>query len=223
MKAYGLHDPFPARPDDPDERPAITQHGGPRLTLIDAPRCPYCARVRIALAEKGVAYETIVIDLDDRPDWLYEKNPIGRVPVIEEDGWVLPESAVINEYLEETHPEPPLLPADPEARAAARLRIFRYDDFTRPYYALRRGQPGAEIEFAEALVALDTSLAQNPYLTGPAFGLADVAYVPWVIRARDLLGVSMTDTAHVDAWLARLVERPSVAAEVAVVAGLPAR
>jgi glutathione S-transferase len=195
----------------------------PGLTLIDAPRCPYCARVRIALAEKGVAHETIVIDLDDRPAWLYEKNPLGRVPVIEGDGWVLPESAVINEYLEEAHPEPPLLPADPHARAAARLRIFRYDDFTRPYYALRRGQPEAEIEFAAALAALDTTLAQTPYLTGETFGLADIAYVPWVIRARDLLGVPVTAHAHVDAWLARLVERPSVAAEVAVVAGFAAR
>ena len=121
------------------------------LTLIDAPRCPYCARVRIVLAEKGVEYETVVIDLADRPAWLYELNPSGKVPVIQEDGWVLPESAVINEYLEERYPEPPLLPADPAARAAARLLIFRHDDFTRPYYALRREREGAEAEFAEAL------------------------------------------------------------------------
>ena len=96
------------------------------LTLVDAPRCPYCARVRIVLAEKGVAYETVVIDLEDRPAWLYELNPVGRVPVLEEDGWALPESAVINEYLEERHPEPPLLPADPEApggSAAAHLPL----------------------------------------------------------------------------------------------------
>ncbi len=190
------------------------------LTLIDAPRCPYCARVRIALAEKGLAHAAVVIDLEDRPAWLYEMNPVGRVPVIEQDGWVLPESAVINEYLEERHPEPSLLPADPEGRAAARLRIFRYEDFTRPYYALRRGQPGAEIAFAEALASLDATLAGTPYLTGSAFGLADVAYVPWVIRARDLLGVSLAPYPHADAWLAGLAERPSVAAEIALVAAL---
>ena len=76
----------------------------PALRLIDAPRCPYCARVRIALAEKGIAYETVVIDLADRPAWVYELNPVGKVPVLERDGWVLPESAVINEYLEERLP-----------------------------------------------------------------------------------------------------------------------
>jgi RNA polymerase-associated protein len=190
------------------------------LRLIDAPRCPYCARVRIVLAEKGVAHETVVVDLDDRPAWLYELNPVGRVPVLEEDGWALPESAVINELLEERYPEPPLLPSDPAARAAARLAIFRYEDFTRPYYALRRRQEGAELAFGDALAALDATLAGTPYLTGAAFGLADAAYVPWVIRARDLLGVSLAPYPHVESWLARLTERPSVAAEVAVVAAL---
>ena len=58
-----------------------------------------------------------MIDLSNRPDWLYEKNPLGKVPVLEEDSFVLPESEVIMEYLEERYPEPALLPADPAARA----------------------------------------------------------------------------------------------------------
>ena len=80
------------------------------------------------LAEKGVPFETVEIDLSDRPAWLFEKNPAGKVPVLEEDGWVLPESAVIGEYLEERYPEPPLLPDDPAERALARLLVFRFDD-----------------------------------------------------------------------------------------------
>jgi glutathione S-transferase len=190
------------------------------LELVDAPRCPYCARVRITLAEKGVAYEPVVIDLGERPAWVYELNPSGRVPVLREDGWSLPESAVIDEFLEESFPEPPLLPEAAGARAAARLLIHRHADFTDPYYAFRRGEPGAEAGFAQALGALDAALAEEPYLTGPAFGLADIAYVPWVIRARDLLGVSLEPYPRLDDWLARLARRPSVAAEVAVVAGL---
>ena len=88
------------------------------LTLYDAARCPYCARVRIVLAEKGIEYEPIEIDLSDRPAWIYEKNATGRVPVVEEDaGSLLPESAVIMEYLEERYPEPALLAADPADRA----------------------------------------------------------------------------------------------------------
>ena len=83
------------------------------ITLYDADRCPYCARVRIVFAEKSVPYETVVIDLADRPAWLYEKNPLGKVPVLEEDGLCIPESAVIMELLEERFPEPSLLPGGP--------------------------------------------------------------------------------------------------------------
>ena len=188
------------------------------LTVYDAARCPYCARVRIALAEKGVEHELFAIDLNDRPGWLYEKNETGRVPVLEEDAWVLPESSVIMEYLEERYPEPALLPADPADRALARVWIFRHDDFTRPYYALRRGEEDARERFTEQLARLDAALERQPYLTGAAYGLADIAYVPWVLRARDALGVPLAAFPALTSWLSRLEERPAVAREVEVVA-----
>jgi len=190
------------------------------LTLYDAPRCPYCARVRIVLAEKQVEYEAIEVDLDDRPAWIYEKNATGRVPVIEEDGWVLPESAVIMEYLEERYPEPALLALDPAERALARLWIFRHDELTRPYYALRRGEEGAAQRLDAELAKLDAALVARRWLGGLSYGLADIAYVPWVLRARDLLGVSLDEHLAVVDWLGRLVERPAVAAEAGIVATL---
>jgi stringent starvation protein A len=190
------------------------------LTLYDAARCPYCARVRIVFAEKDVEYESIEIDLAARPAWIYEKNSTGRVPVIEEDGWLLPESAVIMEFLEERYPEPPLLAADPADRALARLWIFRHDDFTRPYYALRRGEDDAAALLDFELGKLDAALAQRLWLGGAEYGLSDIAYVPWVLRARDVLGVSLDAFPAVAAWLERLVERPSIAMEVEVIAAL---
>jgi len=190
------------------------------LTLYDAARCPYCARARIALAEKGVEHEVLEIDLSDRPQWIYEKNPTGRVPVIEEDAWILPESSVILEYLEERYPEPPLLPADPADRALARVWIFRHDDFTKPYYALRRGEDGAAERFDEQLAKLDEALSQQPWLTGREYGLADIAYVPWVLRARDMLGISLDAFPAVHEWLERLEQRPAIAREVETVAAL---
>jgi len=190
------------------------------LQIIDAPRCPYCARVRIMLAEKGIDHEGIVIDLSDRPDWVYELNATGRVPILVDDGWALPESAVINEFLEESHPHPALLPGDLSERAEARLRIFRCGDFTDAHYALRRGDPDGEERYAAALAALDATLAEIPFLTGLSFGLADIAYAPWVIRARDMLGVDLSPYEHLSAWLEMLSERPSIAAEIGVVASL---
>jgi glutathione S-transferase len=189
------------------------------VILYDAPRCPYCARVRIVLAEKGVAYETVEVDLGDRPAWLYTKNPSGRVPVLEEDGgFVLPESPVIMEYLEERYPEPPLWPPDPAERALARLWIDRFavrlgDD----YYALRRGDSSA---LDRRLAELDAALEAQPFLSGRDYGLADIAYVPWILRARSSLGVDLEPYMALSASVERLGERPAVAAELEVVGAL---
>jgi glutathione S-transferase len=173
--------------------------------LYDAARCPYCARVRIVLAEKGIGYEPVEIDLRNRPEWLYGLNPSGKVPVLD-DGFVLPESAVIMEYLDERYREPSLLPDDLARRADARLRVFRFDELLGDdYYAFRRGESNA----------LDERLQS---FEPPEYGFAAIAYVPWVIRARDLLGVELPR--HVGEWLARLSERPAIGEELEVVAAL---
>ena len=187
-------------------------------TLYTAERCPYAARVRIVLAEKELAYDAVEIDLDDRPAWLYEKNPLGRVPVYEEDGGlVLPESRVIMEYLEERYPEPALSPADPAERALGRLWLERFDDrLGGAYYAVRRGEPRDALD--AKLGDLEQALAAQPYLSGREYGLADAGYVPWILRAVERFDVEL-GPALAD-WLERLSARPAIAAEREVVAAL---
>ena len=175
------------------------------MRLIDAPACPYCARVRLVLAEKQLGYETVEIDLRERPAWVYEMNATGRVPILD-DGFVLPESAVIMEYLEERYPSPALLPDDPTARAAARLAVFRFDSLLGDdYYAARRGDPN---ELATRLDGLPVGLSL----------FSDFAFMPWVLRARDRLGVELP--ARLSDWVEELSERPSVARELDVVAAM---
>jgi glutathione S-transferase len=175
------------------------------VKLIDAPRCPYCARIRIVLAEKGISYEAVEIDLQNRPDWLYELNTNGRVPVLD-DGFVLPESPVIMRYLDDRYPDPPLLPDAPTARALAHLIVFRFDDYLgHDYYAFRRGEPN---DLAGKLNALE--VGQSLFV--------DIAYAPWVIRARDMLGVDLPP--RLEEWLDELAKRPSIAAEVDLVGTL---
>jgi glutathione S-transferase len=191
------------------------------ITLYNADRCPYVARVRIMLAEKGIEFEAVEIDLSDRPAWYYEKNPTGRVPTIEENGGSpLPESAVILEFLEERFPEPALLPADPADRAFVRLLIFRDGDLTSPYYALRRGEDGAAEEFDTVLGRFDALLTERPYLGGAEYSLADIALVPWFLRARDMLGVELDGFPSLNDWLTRLEQRPAIAQEAGIVAAL---
>jgi glutathione S-transferase len=175
------------------------------VKLYDAARCPYCARVRIALAEKGIEYEPVEIDLRNRPDWLYELNASGKVPVLD-DGFVLPESAVIMEYLDDRYPEPRLLPGDARSRAVARKLVFRFDELLGDdYYAFRRGEANALAERLESLPVGD-----SPFV--------DVAFAPWVIRAREMLGVTLP--AQLDRWLEQLGKRPAIAAELELVRGL---
>jgi glutathione S-transferase len=176
------------------------------VKLYDAARCPYCARVRIALAEKGLEAERVEVDLRDRPESLIELNPPdGRVPVLD-DGFVLPESDPIMAYLEERSPEPALLPEGLAERARARLLVQRFGDLLGDdYYAFRRGE---ENDLAGRLERLE--VGQSLY--------ADVAYVPWVIRARDMLGVTLPP--RLEEWLDALARRPSVAAEVELVLSL---
>ena len=189
------------------------------LTLYDAARCPYCARIRILLAEKEVSYETVEIDLENRPVWLYEKNSVGRVPILEESGFVLPESRVIMEYLEERYPEPPLLPSGLAERAVVRLWFERFSDFSRPYYrVLFEGETTKALD-AE-LAKLDAALAASPYLAGAKFSQADIAYVPWIIRAEGRAGVDFGGHENLREWLGRLTQRRSIAAELEVVAAI---
>ena len=189
-------------------------------TLFTAERCPFAARVRIVLAEKALDYDAVEIDLGDRPAWLYEKNPAGKVPVYEEEGGlVLPESWVIMEYLEERYPEPALWPADPAERALGRLWLDRFDDrLGDAYYALRRGEDPEQLD--AKLAELDRALEGQPYLTGRDYGLADIAYAPWILRARDMLDVDLERFTDLADWLERLLARPAVAAERELVAAL---
>lgn len=175
------------------------------MTLYDAARCPYCARVRIVLAEKGIGYEPVEIDLRNRPSWIYELNPSGKVPVLD-DGFVLPESAVIMEYLEERYREPSLLPDDLARRARARLQVFRFDELLGDdYYAYRRGEANMLAERLESLPVGDNLFV-------------DIAFAPWVIRARDMLGVTLTR--KLESWLDELAELPAISAEIELVRGL---
>ena len=80
-------------------------------------------RVKIALAEKGLAWDGVTVSLakkdQKRPEHL-GRNPYGKIPVIDDDGKILFESCIINEYLDEKYPNPPLMPKDPFLRGRGR-------------------------------------------------------------------------------------------------------
>jgi maleylacetoacetate isomerase len=163
-------------------------------------------RVRIALNLKGVAYETLPMHLvkdgghNRRPEYR-AVNPQMRVPaLVAPGGEVLIQSLAIIEYLDETHPEPPLLPKDPIARAKVRAlaELIACDihplNNTSPlrYLKNRMGQEQSAIDawyhhwVREGFEALEALLAPGPYACGESVTLADICLVPQVANARRL-------------------------------------
>ncbi|MGB6798817.1 MAG: maleylacetoacetate isomerase [Xanthobacteraceae bacterium] len=163
-------------------------------------------RVRIALNLKGIAYDTISIHLikdgghNKRPEFR-AINPQMRVPVlVTPAGDTLTQSLAIIEYLDETHPQPPLLPKDPIARAKVRAlaELIACDihplNNTSPLRYLKRdmGQEQSAIDawyhhwVLSGFEALEAMIGDGPYLCGKEVTLADTCLVPQVANARRL-------------------------------------
>ena len=96
--------------------------------LFHVPLSPFCRKVRLSLAEKKIEVELIEERYwEQDPDFL-RRNPAGKVPVLRLDGQIMSESAAICEYIEETRPEPPLMPKKPEDRFEVRRLVGWFDD-----------------------------------------------------------------------------------------------
>jgi glutathione S-transferase len=160
----------------------------PTLKLYGANVCPFVHRARLALAEKGLEYEYVAIDLRDKPDWYDRVLPSGKVPLLEHAGNRVWESAVVCEYLEESFPTPALLPSDPGARARARIWIDWSSSALVPaFYKLLKSQDSAQCdslksELRGVLQKLEDALAAGPWLLGERLTLADLETYPWFER-----------------------------------------
>ncbi len=96
--------------------------------LFHVPLSPFCRKVRLSLAEKKVEVELVEERYWEKdPDFL-RRNPAGKVPVLKLDGRMMSESTPICEYLEETRPDPALMPKDPEGRFEVRRLVTWFDD-----------------------------------------------------------------------------------------------
>ena len=194
-----------------------------KLTLISHHLCPYGQRAAIALAEKGVPFERINIDLASKPDWFLAISPLGKVPVLKVGDRVIFESAVILEYLEETQPNP-LHPADPLERAEHRSWIefgsSVLADFWGFYTAPDAEAFEAKVEALKAKFArLEARLGDGPWFDGARFSLVDAVFGP-VFRYFDVFdGIAdfgiLADKPKVQAWRRALAARPSVRGAVA--------
>jgi len=184
-------------------------------------------RVKIALAEKGLHWTGVRVRLANReqkePEFL-KLNPYGKIPVLVDDGKVLFESCIINEYLDEKYPSPPLMPRDPYLRGRGRVLIdYALNYAHAPYWDLRgeMRKPEAERDLnvvddrrralRELLQYLEQALGEQQFFLGD-FGLTDIAIAPRLLRAETYGALPAPSLPRLSAWLERMKARPSVQA-----------
>ena len=198
------------------------------LSFYYSPFSVFARRVHIALLEKEIAHQKVVVDLPAReqkqPAYL-ALNPYGRVPAIDDDGFRLYESATILTYLEQTRTARPLAPQDIQGKALVDMHIrlcdLQFAPHARAILFPKRFMPPERWDqqaFAQARVEIDAHLAivandlkGNDYLVGNRFSLADIAYLPFLYFL-PLMEVAVPPT--IAAWSARLVSRPSALATI---------
>lgn len=198
------------------------------IKLYTFPPSTNSRKVRIVLLEKGLEFERINVDLTKReqknPEYL-KIHPFGQVPALDDEGFVLYDSTVINEYLEDEYPYPSLMPSDSEGRARARLLEDFRDTHFNPYcvhiiYEMRKpeGERDAQrIENAKTQISacfdrLERELDGKEYLVG-TFSLADIAFMAnFDFMDRFAVSVDPNKQKMTAAWIARLKARPSYAA-----------
>jgi len=194
----------------------------------------YVRIVRLALAEKAIPYELIEVEVfgpGGPPRDHLARHPFGRMPAFEHDGFRLYETAAIARYIDEGFTGPALQPSDPRGRARMNqiislldsyaYRPLVWDLFVERVRAPAQGRPPDEARIASALPKIETCLdalaelmADGPYLAGAQLTLADLHAAPMFIYARLATDVAtlLRRRPPLDAWLDRLIERPSITA-----------
>ena len=197
------------------------------LKLYDFPMSPRARKPRIVLAEKGLQYEKVNVDItkgeQKKPEYL-AINPYGKVPALQEDGINVYESTIIMEYLNDKYANPPLLPADPGQRARARV-LMHYGD--NPYdgalgaivgqiFFKPKGQADQEVitkakqDLNVCFERLERELGSQDYLLGSQFTLADICFVTWAPLFGPLQVEIPSHCLRVQTWFKRMQDRASV-------------
>ncbi|KAJ1678162.1 hypothetical protein EV182_004644 [Spiromyces aspiralis] len=202
------------------------------LTLYENPVCPFAQRVLIALAEAGVEYKRVYIDLKNKPAWYPQINPLGQVPALRvEDATIITESLIIIEYIADRFADrAALMPRDPLLRARVRYLINFYDTRVNPisHQLLHATDPAEQktlkLRIRESLKGFNDLLAkqrqrnaeEGPYFLGKQFSLADLAIAPQIARLVAVAGhyrgfeiPRTAEYAELHRWYDAVRKRPS--------------
>ncbi len=184
------------------------------MTLYSGMTDPYSHRTRIVLYEKDVECQVVLVDIRKKPRELSDLNPYDSVPTMVDRDLVLYDSLIINEYLDERLPHPPLMPVDPVSRGKARLMLMRFD---RDWYSQTPDIEGADKKVAlrarnvirDGLTVISPIFKDQPYILGEEFSLVDCSLAPLLWRL-PIYGIELPRQAKpILDYAERLFERKS--------------
>lgn len=200
------------------------------MKLYYSPLSVYSAKPRMAMYEKGIAHETKLVNWTPATGWIKPEelprlNPKAQIPVLVDGDAVVPDSTIINEYLEERYPKTPLFPTGAVERArcrvledigdtmlAANLGVLVREVFLKPDLSTRDAAAVAQVkgELARQYERLDRELGKHDYLCGQ-FSVADIACFSPINIGSLMEGAPSIELGALTAWLERMRKRPSVA------------
>ncbi len=203
------------------------------MRLYNSNLAPNPRRVRIFLAEKGVAIPTVDVDLarmEHKSEAFSALNPFQRIPALElDDGTVIAESVAICRYIEELHPDPPRFGVGALERAMVEMwqRRLELSLMLPIVYAFRHSHPAMKAietpqigEWAEAnkpraldaMARVDEALGERPFIAGERFSIADITGLVALDFAKAARIAIPEEHARLRRWRDALAARPSAKA-----------
>ena len=181
----------------------------------------YSHRVRIVLAEKGVAVDIVDCKESDLPEDVAALNPYNSLPTLLDRELVLYQANVMMEYLDERFPHPPLLPVYPVARAESRLLIHRIEkDWCRYADLILSGTAdgdaveAARKELRDGFIGISPIFDEKPFFMSDEFSLVDCCIAPLLWRL-PIMGIEMPAQAKgINRYMKRLFDRESFQASL---------
>ena len=182
----------------------------PIMALYSGTECVFSHGCRIVLFEKEVECQIIYMDDDEASEGLAELNPYNETPTLLDRDLVLYGAQIINEYLDERLPHPPLMPVDPVNRGRARLMMMRfYREWLNPLHEKRLNEPGMKQSIRDGLIAMSPVLSEQAYMLGDEYSLVDSYLSPLLWRLKALKINLPRQAKPVLDYAERLFERPA--------------
>jgi len=162
-----------------------------KLRIYSMRFCPFAQRAILVALAKQIPHDVVNINLKNKPEWIFPKNPMGKVPTIElATGQVLYESLIVSDYLDDVYPNRPLQSSDPYQRALDRIWIENFGKVISVFYKLLQSRSDLE-EFQKNLQALQSELSPfeielarrgTTFFGGELPGMVDYMIWPWIER-----------------------------------------